>query len=197
MKIIDLGKATFVLFLIIFGTSLLAILLMKMRPIWNEQALKITRDGIIVGLILWYVMKNHLVKIQPLNFKLDGMALVAGLIVVTGATLLAPDEEMQLLPYQFLQIVVFAPIMEEVICRGVIFGNYAANHLMLATIVSTVIFVGLHFSRNPVDLLEFTLVSLILCCVQFTTGNVFNCIMIHSLLNIYLLVGNQILKGFT
>ncbi|USS90546.1 CPBP family intramembrane glutamic endopeptidase [Fructilactobacillus carniphilus] len=196
MKIIDLGKAVLLIFLIIFGVSLATALLLKIRPDWNEPFLKIIRDLLIIGSILWYTLHAHLVQFRGLNFKLDGLALGVGLIVMIGSVLLEPDQgdSIKLLPYQVLQVLIFAPIMEEVICRGVIFGNYASEQLVIATLVSTVLFVALHFSTNLIEIVEFVLISLILCYVQFKTENVLNCIVLHSLLNLSLLIGSRFLQ---
>lgn len=82
------------------------------------------------------------------------------------------------------QAVLFAPVIEEIICRQYIFEKLSSSHLSLAFIVSIFFFLIFHFPRSWQQSLYITICGLILCLIQMKTGKVGNSIAIHGLINL-------------
>jgi len=80
-----------------------------------------------------------------------------------------------------------APIVEEVIYRGIIYSAfYKAFGVVIAVIVASILFAGVHFMQYNGDitaLIMICLLSLILTLIRAFTGNLLPCIVLHTVFN--------------
>ncbi len=80
-----------------------------------------------------------------------------------------------------------APIVEEVVYRGIIYSAfYKAFGVVVAVIVASTLFAGVHFLQYNGDftaLIMICLLSLILTLIRVRTGNLLPCIVLHMVFN--------------
>jgi len=82
----------------------------------------------------------------------------------------------------FIRICLFAPIAEEILMRGFIFTGLQNRHgIMVALIVSTILFALLHFNFSQT--LSSIISGLILGLLYIKTDSLFCCVVAHSLYN--------------
>ncbi|EAC7182296.1 CPBP family intramembrane metalloprotease [Listeria monocytogenes] len=86
------------------------------------------------------------------------------------------------------QAVLFAPVIEEIICRQYIFEKIANTNLMLAFIVSILFFWVFHFPYSWQQSLYIVACGVVLCIIQVKTGKVGNPIALHGLINLYMIM---------
>jgi membrane protease YdiL (CAAX protease family) len=80
-----------------------------------------------------------------------------------------------------------APIVEEVLYRGIIYSAfYKAFGVVVAVIVASALFAGVHFLQYNGDvtaLIMICLLSLVLTLIRARTGNLLPCIVLHTVFN--------------
>lgn len=80
-----------------------------------------------------------------------------------------------------------APIVEEVVYRGIIYSAfYKAFGVVIAVIVASTLFAGVHFLQYNGDLTALIMIcflSLILTLIRVRTGNLLPCIVFHTIFN--------------
>lgn len=86
------------------------------------------------------------------------------------------------------QAALFAPVIEEIICRQYIFGKLADKNLILAFFSSILFFLIFHFSKSWQQSLYIVICGLLLCFIQMKTGKVGNAIALHGLINLCMIV---------
>lgn len=79
----------------------------------------------------------------------------------------------------FLQVCVFAPVMEELLMRGLLLGGWSVNYGQgIALFLSSAVFALLHF--NKVQTLSALICGLVLGMLYLWTGSVGCCIAAHA-----------------
>lgn len=84
---------------------------------------------------------------------------------------------------QLINILVYAPVVEEILCRKVIFRELNSINYWIPLILSTLIFTALHFQFNPIIFFLIFFYGLILGICSIKTNSVINPILIHSTVN--------------
>lgn len=85
--------------------------------------------------------------------------------------------------YIIFSSILVAPIIEEIICRKFILGSISQSSIWIGLILSTTIFVLLHFQFNLLDVIFLTIYGLILGVCYIKTNSVINPILIHMMIN--------------
>ena len=120
---------------------------------------------------------------QLQNFNLEslgnntGSAILAGLLALGLLALLI----------MFLQVVVFAPIVEELWFRGIGLAGFLRKPLSptAAAIWTSVVFGACH---GPDRFIFTTVFGLVLCFIRFRSGSLYCCMAIHALHNLSVVV---------
>lgn len=81
-----------------------------------------------------------------------------------------------------LALVVAGPILEEVICRGLIYGKLRKNHSLITSILTVSILFGFLHGQWNVGVDVFAL-SVVACLMRETTGTIYAGIILHILKN--------------
>ncbi len=82
----------------------------------------------------------------------------------------------------FIRVCLLAPIIEEILIRGCILNSLQSKYgIIISLLISTLLFAVLHF--NFVQTLSAVICGLILGVLYITTGELFSCILAHSLYN--------------
>lgn len=90
----------------------------------------------------------------------------------------------------FLAVVVFAPIIEELIFRGYVFSSWVTRMGFWSTaLCSSVLFAVMHFQYGPVALAYVFVLGLILAALRWKTGSIYPSIALHILNNAFALLG--------
>ena len=84
---------------------------------------------------------------------------------------------------QIITILLFAPIIEEILCRKIILGDMNLENTCIALIVSTLIFAILHFQFNFFDFFLIVLYGLLLGFCYIKTESIINPIILHIFIN--------------
>ncbi|MFJ7953015.1 lysostaphin resistance A-like protein [Lysinibacillus sp. NPDC096418] len=85
--------------------------------------------------------------------------------------------------YRIFNILIFAPIIEEIICRKFLLGKVSEVNIWLGLIISTIIFVVLHFQFNVFNLIFISIYGLVLGLCYIKTNSVINTIILHMIIN--------------
>lgn len=143
----------------------------------------LSKEGIVIkGKRINYLKNINYKKIAHLYF------LNIGLYIGTGLCLFIGDGPVVKLPSMmyYISAIILAPIVEELIFRGVILNRLKIKfNITSAIFISSIIFSVLHFDLNIIGRLIFGALSAILF---FQTGNIINCIILHALNNISVLI---------
>lgn len=81
-----------------------------------------------------------------------------------------------------ISLCVFAPILEEILCRGIIMKMLEKYGIAAEIIISGFVFALLHFSIQSIIVLFF--VGVLLGVVKKLTGSIFPCMIMHSINNL-------------
>lgn len=84
---------------------------------------------------------------------------------------------------------IFAPVIEEIICRKFILEEFITERFVLAIVISTVFFLVFHCTKSLAKILFIIGASLFISFIQTKTGNVGDAIAIHGLINLCLVIG--------
>ena len=161
------GKTTAVLYLVSMGVTLAAVLYYRHvrggRGPWARFSIR----GLNPMLLLWTFVLIFAVGIalEPLLRILPDFSLDVGRGFWT-----------------LLSLVVFAPVFEELLCRGVVLGSLRARYgVTVAWLVSSLFFGVLHV--QPVQVVSATVVGLILGYVCLATDSLWPSMILHALNN--------------
>ncbi|WP_448566786.1 CPBP family intramembrane glutamic endopeptidase [Thalassotalea ganghwensis] len=93
--------------------------------------------------------------------------------------------------FGFIAICLLAPIIEELIFRGACFSLLQANNLSNITVVliSSILFTIVHVQYGITELSFVFILAIFFGAVRLKTQNIFLCIALHSLHNIYVFSG--------
>lgn len=86
----------------------------------------------------------------------------------------------------YFKPIFFASIIEEIICRKLILDNI--NNILMAVIVSTLIFVILHFSTSIIQIIYYLIIGVLFSVIQLKTNNLSNVIFLHSIINLLIII---------
>lgn len=151
---------------------------------------KILRDSLTLGFFLAFskiLNKNDLI----LNFKI----ILGTFILLLGIMFFLSENtsRQQLEPYSYFQVLVFSPIVEELICRKIILMSFKnGGHLILGFIISSAIFIILHFNTDIKAIIFFTTICFVFSFVQLKTNSIANVITLHFLANLIIILASHI-----
>lgn len=112
------------------------------------------------------------------------------LIDATGQTTTANQELVQKLvqelpwPLMFLAITVNAPLIEEVICRGLIPDIFKGRFILLGHLLGTLVFAALHGPTNLGSWLIYGGMGMILALIRYKTDRLEYAILAHAINNL-------------
>ncbi len=84
--------------------------------------------------------------------------------------------------FKFLTLLVLAPILEEILCRGILMQYLKRYGLAVSLIVSSLCFALLHF--DPTSLVVIFFVGMLLGMIKVSTGSLWASIIAHSVNNL-------------
>lgn len=162
------------------------------RGIFNKKFLnlntynKIIRESMIITTFVFILFMNQTLKMS--DFKLSGGTLLLMLIFGIFILYVIFLRQNNLLLIYFKPIF-FAPIIEEIICRKLILDNI--NNMLLAISVSTLVFTLLHFPTRFIQWIYFFIIGILFSLIQIKTNNLFNVILLHSIINLSILISRK------
>lgn len=168
--------------------------------------LSIIPAHLITLLIAWfYVTKNKQFSFkESLGWQMNGFnvwiaVIIIGLFYVISAGLIwifgeQSDEFQKILQSSKATLYVMAfmatfsaPIIEEIIYRGIVYSAfYKQFGAFVAIIVASILFASVHYMQywgNYASLIGITLFSFVLTFVRYKTKNLLPCILLHFLFN--------------
>lgn len=153
-------------------------------PSWKDIGLS------FVGFVLYFILSALILYIVTLVFP----AFNASQMQETGFGNIARLFEYLL---AFLTLVVAAPVAEEILFRGYLYGKLRKNAPMwLSSLVTSILFGAIHGQWNvAVDVFA---LSMVLCALREVTGSIWAGILLHMLKNgiaFYLLFINPMFLG--
>ena len=195
MKYDGIIKAIIILFvyLLIEIVVRLSFLLIKNSGINIPiEILLILRSLTILVLFLFYLFSTKNLAVSDLVIHYNYLiffAIISLLLLflenfVFGDSLIDPQELTQMqLKYIIFNSILVAPIVEEIICRKFILGSIGQSNIWIGLILSTTIFVLLHFQFSLIDVIVLTIYGLILGMCYIKTNSVINPILLHMMIN--------------
>lgn len=156
------------------------------------EILLILRSFTILVLFLLYLFSTKNLAVSDLVIQYNYLiffAIISLLLLflenfVFGDSLIDPQELSQMqLKYIIFNSILVAPIVEEIICRKFILGSIGQSNIWIGLILSTTIFVLLHFQFSLIDVIVLTIYGLILGMCYIKTNSVINPILLHMMIN--------------
>jgi len=156
------------------------------------EILLILRSLTILVLFLFYLFSTKNLAVSDLVIHYNYLiffAIISLLLLflenfVFGDSLIDPQELTQMqLKYIIFNSILVAPIVEEIICRKFILGSIGQSNIWIGLIISTTIFVLLHFQFSLIDVIVLTIYGLILGMCYIKTNSVINPILLHMMIN--------------
>ena len=150
--------------------------------------------SLTAGFYQWYRRRRSAVSLRipftwrKINLPLMGWAFV---VMLTSGIVLEPlfelfpplDQQVGSGPGTFLALVVVAPLGEEYICRGVLFGSLRQRYgTTLAVVLSALFFGILHV--HPVAVINATMMGLVLAFVYAISRTLWAHILLHAANNL-------------
>jgi hypothetical protein len=144
-------------------------------PLWKD--ILITPAGLVIYLLLSAILLFLLTKIWP-GFNIDQKQDVGFSDVI---------QQYQFI-LAFLSLVIIAPIAEEILFRGYLFGKLKKNvPVWLAILVTSFVFGAFHLFNSGTLAWNLAIdtfaLSIILCLLRVVTGNIWASIMLHMVKN--------------
>ncbi|URZ88119.1 CPBP family intramembrane glutamic endopeptidase [Floricoccus penangensis] len=155
---------------------------------------------ILFCLAIYYIYKYFLRKNNPYHFEEEKVTkynikwfilfLISALLIQYFGSLFDPTNSKSQITFVGIAITVFvAPVVEELICRGIFFAfflkrksQYTSMFLILLT--SSLIFAILHLRYNIISFTNVLLVGFILGSTYIKTRKIIFPILIHMILNL-------------
>lgn len=171
----NLGKQTFIIYVLSFGVTLLfALPYSYFRSNRTFNPLKFSLKGINMATVLWgFVLILALgVVLEPLTSTFDKQY-IDQLSTIMGSG-----------DWFMLSALVMAPLFEEVLFRGVIQGALTNRYnAIIGILVSSLVFGLVH--GNPVQMCNAFFVGLVLGYIYHRTGTLWAVIILHFFNNIF------------
>lgn len=143
---------------------------------------KIIRESMIITTFVFILFMNQTLKTS--DFKLSSSTLLL-ILIFSLFILYAIFLRQNNLLLIYFKPIFFAPIIEEIICRKLILDNI--NNMFLAIIASTLVFTLLHFPTRFIQWIYFFIIGILFSLIQIKTNNLFNVILLHSIINLSIL----------
>lgn len=97
---------------------------------------------------------------------------------------------------QFLSVVILAPVVEEAICRGVVFRIISKKSIILGVIISSVIYALLHIDFQLISdgisvlplILPYFILGVGFAGVYYRTKNICYSVLMHMMINLLFLL---------
>jgi membrane protease YdiL (CAAX protease family) len=122
---------------------------------------------------------NYKLVLQGLQYCIFSHALCT---LIFGQSAIVTDALMDKYMIMAVNVVLFGPVVEEVVYRKIIFGSLHARWpFAVSAAVSSLVFATAHLSLER--FLAYFLVGLILCYVYKKTAGIYSVIVIHAALN--------------
>ena len=188
----------------LFGFQLLFSLLMLFKFVINQNILFLLTTVLSSAALLWYLFKRELLYLRELfyvgikpNFKIILLLGIASASLLIGCIdplvnrIPMPDFVRKLMMemfcktdiFSFVTIVLAAPLLEELIFRGIILNGFLHNYSpKKAIVVSAVLFGFVHL--NPWQFVGATLLGLFMGWIYYKTHCIWLTIFIHFVNNL-------------
>ncbi|MBE5746019.1 MAG: CPBP family intramembrane metalloprotease, partial [Clostridiales bacterium] len=170
---------------------LIFLFILKTKKLSLKESLETKRLNIKQVLILITISLICLFLISPIINVFDSFLEFIG---VTSSELPININKPINFIYLILTMGIFAPITEEILFRGVIFGGLKNKGNKFAIIISSLMFMLIHLNLHQ-TIYQFVL-GIILALVVMYTNNIFSSILIHFINNTFVLVINYINPQF-
>ncbi len=147
-----------------------------------------------VIIFITFLRRSRNAERPALSFSLSGFnptVLLGGFLMMLSSSvvlepllaLLPAPPEIEAHGWPMLVAVVFgAPIFEEVICRGMIFGSLRKKSGVVAAVLISSLFFGL-MHLHPSMIVNASIMGIILCYIYIRSGSLLAPIILHSLNN--------------
>jgi len=200
---ITIRKSISIVFTLL-GFQLLFSLLMLFKFVINQNILFLLTTVFSSAALLWYLFRHELLYFRELfyvgikpNFKiilllgLASASLLIGFIDPLVSSIPMPDFVRKFMMemfcktdiFSFITIVIAAPLLEELIFRGVILNGFLHNYSpKKAIVVSAVLFGFVHL--NPWQFVGATLLGLFMGWIYYKTHCIWLTIFIHFMNNL-------------
>lgn len=149
----------------------------------DSSKFKIIRSTCILSVFIFLLLLDKVLVLKDFKFSLITILLV--IIAMVIAKNLFIEKSIDLPIYLIVKSVIFAPIVEEIICRKIIL--FGVSDLYLGIILNVAIFTLLHFSFSLQEIVDFSSIGLLLTFLQLKTKQLMNPIVVHSLINLIIL----------
>ena len=149
---------------------------------------KILRDTITLMIFLFYSYKMKILTKDDLTISFKPLILAAIIVFLFLYIFTRRDPNQQYNTVQIFRSVSFSPIIEELICRKLILSELNANgYLVTGIVISTIVFVLLHFNFSLNGIIFFLIMNFILVGLQLKTNHIINNMLLHSFSNLLIL----------
>jgi membrane protease YdiL (CAAX protease family) len=195
--------ANFITILLFDALALLIVALFIVRrykeSFWRAVALKRARwrdpAFAIIGFLAYLGLATIALIVVPLIFPIDTDQ--------EQATGFEPGSGTTALVLAFAGLVILAPIVEEIVFRGFLYGTLRNNKIsaVWAAVVTSLLFAALHLFGSAsggllwVGFVDTFILSLVLCYVREQTGSLWASIGIHFFKNAFVFVNIFILSA--
>jgi len=150
--------------------------------------------SLTAGFYQWYRRRRSAVSLRipftwrKINLPLMGWAFVvmlaSGIVLEPLFELFSPlDQQVGSGPGAFLALVVLAPLGEEYICRGVLFGSLRQRYGTTVAVVLSALFFGI-LHVHPVAVINATMMGLVLAFVYAISRTLWAPILLHAANNL-------------
>lgn len=150
--------------------------------------------SVLSALYLWYRSRRRAPRLKVgfgwrgLDARLLGgafllMCSLSVLLEPLYALLPAPDQNIGRGPWAFVAVVLVAPLFEEWICRGYLFGSLRERYGLRSSCLLSALFFGL-IHGQPVPALNAFFLGLVLAWVYARTGTLWASILLHAAHNL-------------
>lgn len=134
------------------------------------------------GLIFWSTMALVFVGLEELSLVLMGIETPEFMLSIKNST-----EGIGDIVLVFVAICIIAPIIEELIFRGVLFVRLQQTKLgnTGAILITSIYFASLHVQYDAIGMFTTLLMGLVLGWVRYKSNNTSYCILIHMIANTF------------
>ena len=152
--------------------------------LFSEEFLKILRDLVSTTIFCSLIVCLNIQKSISLSVDFKLILLYSSIIVLL-IFLLTKNYDFNYPLHTKISAILLAPIIEEIICREIAFNS---NNLFFSFILSSFLFIILHFSYDISSLIYFLFISSSLFLLRTQSASILNPIVLHSLINLVVII---------
>ena len=152
--------------------------------LFSEEFLKILRDLVSTTIFCSLIVCLNIQKSISLSVDFKLILLYSSIIVLL-IFLLTKNYDFNYPLHTKISAILLAPIIEEIICREIAFNS---NNLFFSFILSSFLFIILHFSYDISSLIYFLFISSYLFLLRTQSASILNPIVLHSLINLVVII---------